>query len=332
VFYNGVTAMALIVRLICLVVGCLALYVAAFMYEDESGRWQSRVEELWVTISDRAKVIGSTTAAFFNEVSTVDTALLDRIYGRKVISVRMVGMSTVLSLASTFLLIGATFGAPHEHPFQMRPNMGYVWCGLALLLIAIPPMLSESRIAVAPTLIPVAVCVLFLIFSFTNMNPEDHWSRPMTAALSVSLLSDLATTAMIRKNIGWLSRETRVLRIGLAVSLQILWILVLILPPGLAGYFRWRHQRRDPVGLALLLTCAFNLNTGLLSAAFASSLLFVIAHKISWPVLERVLYPAARWQIIRNRKLMGGLAVVCLAHAFHLTSGALKSIMEVAAK
>ena len=82
---------------------------------------------------------------------------------------------------------------------------------------------------------------------------------------------------------------------------------------------------------ALLLTFTLNLSTALITIAFVISLGLVLGHKLLWPLLERLLYPLAQWQIIRNRKLMGGVAVVCLANAFHLT-GVIKSIMDVATK
>jgi hypothetical protein len=62
------------------------------------------------------------------------------------------------------------------------------------------------------------------------------------------------------------------------------------------------------------------------------SLTIVIAHRLSWPVLERALYPIAEFRVIKNRKLMGGVAVLCLVYAFNLTSGLLKGIVETVVK
>ena len=39
--------------------GVLAYYVAFFIYEDEEGKWQSRIENVWVSIHDKAKESGS---------------------------------------------------------------------------------------------------------------------------------------------------------------------------------------------------------------------------------------------------------------------------------
>ena len=174
--------------------------------------------------------------ALFNTVSAADIALLDRIYGKRMISARMVGMSNILSVASLLIFVGAGLGrqSTASHPFQLHPNPLIV--GLVFVFFAVPPLFTESSIAIVPTLLPITVCVLFLLASLTNLDPDARWSRPMALALLVSLLSDVATTVLVRKNIRWLSEETRNSRIAMAVGLQVLWLVVLIVPPGIVGY------------------------------------------------------------------------------------------------
>jgi hypothetical protein len=46
-------------RFLALSIGAVALYAAVFMYEDQEGRWQNRIEKLWVVIHDRADSQGA---------------------------------------------------------------------------------------------------------------------------------------------------------------------------------------------------------------------------------------------------------------------------------
>jgi hypothetical protein len=71
-------------------IGCIALYFALFMYESECGVWQSNIEELWIRVSDRTREVGSRTIAIFNTIAELDTRLLNRMYGPRMVSFRMV--------------------------------------------------------------------------------------------------------------------------------------------------------------------------------------------------------------------------------------------------
>src|SRR6266849_3677624 len=93
-----------VLRTLAVLIGSLAFYIAFFMYEDEEGKWQNRIEKLWVTINDRAKFTVGKTSALFNKVSIVVSRTFDRIFGPKLISLRAVGVSTSYSLAGLSLL------------------------------------------------------------------------------------------------------------------------------------------------------------------------------------------------------------------------------------
>jgi hypothetical protein len=323
---------SLLIRSVYLVVGCIALYIAVFMYEKEPEKWQDRIDELWITISDRGKLIGSQTTAFFNVVASKVLIVLDKVYGKKNISVRMVGMSTILSVGAALIITGSNILPPYDGHAQSAIGRQMAWAGLFLLALAIPPLLTRSTIAIVPTLIPAGLCILFFLMSLLDFDIHANWSREASTALFLSLCADIATTILIRRNIAWISRETRPQRIALAIGAQILWVLALLLTPGVPGYLIWKRDRRSPLALTLLLTFGFNFTTGFLVVAFAISLAFVAAHKLFWPILGRAFYPLNHWKIIQNRKLMGGVGVVCLAQAFHPRTGILKALMEVLAK
>jgi len=81
-------------RLLAALVGAFAYYAAFFMYEDEQGKWQSRIEALWITVNDQEKVAGSRASALFDRVAAVVTGAFDRVFGSKLISIQLLGVST----------------------------------------------------------------------------------------------------------------------------------------------------------------------------------------------------------------------------------------------
>ncbi|HEV2946371.1 MAG TPA: hypothetical protein VGX70_03275, partial [Gemmataceae bacterium] len=90
-------------RSLAVCVGVLAYYAAFFMYEDEEGRWQNRIEELWVAINDKERLTGGSQAsAFFNKVADVATKAFNRLLGRRLLSFQLVGASTSYSFAALF--------------------------------------------------------------------------------------------------------------------------------------------------------------------------------------------------------------------------------------
>jgi hypothetical protein len=91
-------ALILTSRIVAGVVAAVAFYFAFFLYEEEEGQWQSRIELLWFSIDDRAKQINSTSTALLNTIGQLLINALTRIFGSKVFSVRAFAMSTWLSI------------------------------------------------------------------------------------------------------------------------------------------------------------------------------------------------------------------------------------------
>jgi hypothetical protein len=67
-----------VLRAVAAFVGAIAFYAAFFMYEDEEGRWQNKLEELWIAIDDRARTVMSRSAALVAKVAEIVTSAFDR--------------------------------------------------------------------------------------------------------------------------------------------------------------------------------------------------------------------------------------------------------------
>jgi hypothetical protein len=332
-----------VLRFLAIPVGILSFYTAFFMYEDEEGEWQNRIEKLWVAINDEAKIAGSPTSAFFNKVSVVVTRGFDRIFGSRLFSLQSVGVSTSYSLAG-FVLSGCLAFAillrtnnPLNDPLPEELlkhgallEFVFLIAGLIFFILALLPSLSPTRWFVALSLLPAFFWTIGLPIELAQSNSSSHKQKYVAffTALLVSFFSDIFLLALVRFTIRWVSAKTSVSRIALAVLTQASVFVLLILVPWDIGLGLIETVGPRPEFVALLCVALLNVFTGITSCMFLFSLLFVLLHKIFWPILSRLVYPLARHQIIRNRKVMVAVATACFIFAFPLMPAAIKSILQ----
>lgn len=89
--------------------GVLFVCAGLFLYEDEEGNFQNRVEEWWIKLSDKQKESRSAVAGFMRQVARLTGNGFDRLFGHGLFSVRVIPVSIYLSLASVFLIIFIMF-------------------------------------------------------------------------------------------------------------------------------------------------------------------------------------------------------------------------------
>jgi hypothetical protein len=330
-----------LLRCLSVLIGILAYYAAFFMYEDEEGRWQSRVERLWVAIYDREKLTGSKTAALFDKVAAVTTRGFNRVFGPKVFSFQFVGVSTCYSYAGLFLGLFLTLAIIFRRSRLLAPLPDYLANSLSLiestclvigaicLVLAALPSLWPSRWTVALSLMP------FLLISSGMMKLV--WLRRVQpvqmvtiSALFVSLLSDVLMLALVRFTVRRVSAVPSLLRIATAIFVQLGVISLLVIAPVGMSWDTITQSRLT--GQALLCVGIFNLFTGFMSSAFLLLLLFVLLHRAVWPLLSKLFYALARHEVIRNHMIMASIGTACLLFAFPLMPSALKSVVEWLAK
>src|SRR5664280_1339737 len=83
--------------------------MAFFMYEDEQGRWQNRLNEFWVRVDDRAKITGRTSTALWNKISELVVSFLNKTFGARLFSARSVIASVNLSFVIIWVCLIVVF-------------------------------------------------------------------------------------------------------------------------------------------------------------------------------------------------------------------------------
>jgi hypothetical protein len=334
----------IILRSLAMMVTILA-YSSCLMYEDAEGKWQNRIETLWVAVDDREKLSGSRTSALFNVVATTVMRGFNRVFGPRIFSPQFIGVSTSYSFAGTFLFMAIAFlyytflaisGAqgPLSEPVTKALGaallLGLVLLpiGLFFLALAVLPSLWRSFVTVSLSLIPTVLVVALTVRAIQvhRLMGIHLW---FIIATVVSLLTDVLLLLVVRFTVRFISAETKVTRLALAVVLQLAIVAFMVVAPLEGSLAMIGRNPQHPTSMAMFVffVGVFNIFTGIASCAFVLVLLVVVLHRIAWPLLGRLIYPLARYQVIRNHKVMFEIGTGCFIFAFPLMWNWLRSLL-----
>lgn len=310
------------------VVGLIFVYCALFLYEGREGQIQNKIEEWWVRVDDARIVAHSRATAFLRAVARLTVMGFNRVLGERLISLRFVGVSFCLSVASIFLM--AFFGAVRTHrpaggelfrsafciTFALLPGLdGRRWVrrlwGLSLLVVALSPATSG-----------------FLLFTYLTRGAYFAGRLVGYAALAflVSFIFDVSYVALTRWMLLKVSAGGRGYAVALLVAANFSILCLLLLGPLFLGVWVSRYWPGGGATIALsFFLNAIDLFAG--SAAFLLGLALLI-HRFIWPLVERPLYALQRYGVIGNKKLLWGLGVALTLIPTHTTFGVLRLLIE----
>jgi hypothetical protein len=330
-------------RVVAGVIGALALYVAFFMYENEEGIWQNRLDELWVSIDDRSKLTDRKSTALFNSAGQVLTATLNRLLGTRLWSFKAVGVSIDLSLGVS-LLVGQFLSLFLGGNGMSRSLiLGNVASALVLLAFGSLPLFFKKQWSTLLCFLPVTyVLGIFLVRSLFYRHAPLPWSsigKLFLAPIVISVASDLWALTSIRRLFHSIAEALSLSRvISIIGGLLFIVLIVLGIPlwlnrhPSIAvAPFRFHPSSAllNEVSVGASIVMWFNVSTALLCLAILAVLTVVLMHKLIWPTLARPIYSAARYRLITNRKALVSIGGLCLAIAFNLKKVGLGEILKL---
>lgn len=91
-------------RLLIGLSGCVLLYAGAFLYENEERQVQSVLETWWIRVNDASHRALSWHVSLMKAAANLATTCLDRLFGKRMLSLQAVGVSGCLSLVSLHLV------------------------------------------------------------------------------------------------------------------------------------------------------------------------------------------------------------------------------------
>jgi hypothetical protein len=331
-------ALILASRVLAGIVAAIAFYFAFFLYEDEEGAWQNRIENLWSAVYDRAKVTDSTSTALFNKIGDFLRTLFNRAFGKRLLSFRAIAVSLNLSLGGALLVrIYVQLSAP-SRSWRAPDTTKDTPVAIALSIVcftlsALPGYCQRPWATMVSLLTPVSLLIFRLavwrIFpgspgELAAVIPDKSGYVILLFALSVA--SDFLAIVIMRKLFASLSTTISILRLAFMILALILLATLMDALPILIGI-------AIPTSHHAAVSAAFDLavlNTAtIVFSIFPIAILVgVLVHKLIWPLLSRLLYPVASRRIIANHPVLISIGTGALAVALNVQQFGWKFIVD----
>jgi hypothetical protein len=207
----------LLLRTTGLGLGLLLLYIAFFLYENEEGRLQNSLEELWIRVADRSDTTSIAVGHLAKEAARLTSHALDRIFGRQLLSRRAVGVSFFYGAASIAVYPIVLYSGP-----TIR---GAIWLiPMIFLVLGSLPALFGNQLTTRIVFLPTVAFVAFFLCAtlqvgwlIADNKTQDFGIFAMcgsvTAALITAIACDFGWIVLARKMFNWANEEMSLRRI-----------------------------------------------------------------------------------------------------------------------
>jgi hypothetical protein len=289
-------ALDLASRIMAGIVAAVAFYFAFFLFEDEEGVWQNRIENLWASIHDRARVTDTTSTALLNKLGDLFRRLFKSIYGEKLLSLRAIAVSTDLSIAGALFIpllsLILIYCIQPSGPDLPPPYFSYfVAIGFCLSVVCgILPIFFKNRFALAIALLPGIAALIFLGYRPT-IEHQPLLALCYFAAFVASFASDLLSIIVLRRFSEVVSRTVSLISILLQIIALVAVIVVIEGAPVVLTNFLVKHlpvpyaqapeATRDTTIFDAIMTAEFlNVTTAILCLLPVLVLMFLLLHRL----------------------------------------------------
>jgi hypothetical protein len=322
-------------RFLAGIVGAIAFYFAFFLYEDEEGLWQNRLEMLWIVINDRARITNNTTAALFNRIGRLVIQWFDAVFGKNLLSLRAVSAS--LSLSVFGFSAGRPLLALFHYQSSSENESFLIWGKMAIFVFYFTFLLLsrlsvlQKRYARIPTIVIVVLLSLLVTLYLSSYESMSHTMSTQPMLLSLSFSSDYIAIVIMRKLFSSMSDEPSTAKITFTMVLLVLLSCLLIILPIALLFLMQQFDllESDLAGDAELEMGMLNFTTSLLCFIPAILMLVLLLHKIMWPLLSRLLYPLASRRVITDKKILIPVGALALTFAFNLQHVGAREILKL---
>ncbi|MFZ0819576.1 MAG: hypothetical protein WAM91_05870 [Candidatus Acidiferrales bacterium] len=330
-------------RLVAGCQGALLIYAGLFLKEDEERKVQNLLVKAWSLIDDAEKAAISSQTAFMRTVAQLTTRALQRVFGEKLFSVRSLGVSVCLSMASLSFMLAITWLRNLNTGAQQnsKPNAMIVSGALVCVILAA----ISTRIRSRPLFLLWFFSVLmvsYMLFDYlflrgtfnlpSILGVEETQPTTAKAMFAVALIGgavfDLLFIAATRFVLLRIPMMKGFLSIVLTVLANLLLALLCILAPILVmnGFPLLGWTIRDVIGMLILYS---NLIDFLVACAFLIFAAIMVLHRIFWPFIERPLYALDKFGVIKRPRLLVSVGLLLVGFGLGLKFQALASLYKL---
>lgn len=316
----GGSAVVNILSVVVALSGMTCLYLAFFLYETEERQAQDVLERWWIVLDDTSAATAAKVRKLANAASMLLLRLINTVFGPRLISLRSIWAASWLSLAT--VVISADI-------IEVGRLARF---GVALILVAIailPPHNAPVRLlafgcitAVLAALASVSATFVYAVISrgaksVVNLAVEMLFGLP---AAIFGIFLTLFWVAFLR----WSTREFKsfesTARAATIVVLIVMLLYITIVIPPLVGanLGYWSVEYPERILWAFLPTFGLlRLGAITLIAAwpigvYLANVVLLVAFRLTWPIVPRLLYAAQRHRILQNKQFLAKLGIAML--------------------
>lgn len=315
---GNITHLSLLLsRIVIATFACFLLYVALFTYEDEQGRLQNRLDELWIRVDEMRRAATAGHTAFLKSAISLVNAGLDSLYGPKLLSPRSLAVTLSYSIGSLHLLV--------SYYAYSSPNFGDVmFFGIAILLGTSVLFVKQARMVSTWSWTIILLDIPLLAFGpvlgaprpFTLSSLREEWTASGEAFLfSTSLAGGVICDVLfIMINRSLLKSAGRV-KSGVSATL----IVVCNVALGILYMLPYFLSQSNVIGEGWDLIAAIsatNMITALVASAIVVVMIAALAHPLFWGLINRPIYAMAQRGVVRRPALLLSVAIMMLTWAF----------------
>jgi len=319
--------------------GALLIYGSLFLYETEERQIQNTLEVWWIRINDLHNAAIGRHTALIKGAANLAGASLDHIFGKRLVSLRAISVSGLLSLASfhlaatylsnwtsTIMTIDPTQANTPADRVLLAIVAVYAAIGRLLLLVAVPTrplfmhavsMISLMVVAAAASskqlarlaqLVLLLFSIFFVTLAFFARPYPDFVGLPFVVLVAVGagIICDVVAITVARLLIRWQATWRSFVNIAFGAALELTMGGLLLFAPIYVGVrlmsagVRAHALYGSMIGWAIMLSTLTNVASVLVSFSFFGALLTLAMHRLAWPLIERPLYQVARLGVFRN--------------------------------
>ena len=318
----ALTVLLLMLRGLAIAVGLLAIYVVVGgVYENEEGMLQDSIELIWLKLAyTKDGVVGRHTGFIRTTLAWLGR-LLDRIFGKPLVSWHFFGVSFCLSM-STAVFLSALQSISDPTISRATVLLAFAM-GAGLLAMAFLPAFFPGAAPVTAT-----AALMLVILQFVTTYGEPLYLLIFSWSLLIDALVILGSRFLYRS----LSKTPSIAVVLLGVLLGSAIIPLILLGP--IFYFGGFHPQRWPqvftpdswaagyAGLAV----SMNYWTLIPTLLILTLLITYGLHRVFWPLALRPLYLAQRIKLLQYRKTLMLLGIYLVLAGVKPRLGTLKWI------
>ena len=295
------------------------------MKENEEGQWQNRLEQWRDAVGRRKEIALSTSTAFTRGIAELASHFFDLLFGKRLFSIRGVGVSICYSLASVLLCL-ELLSLINPHKFGPILLQNWAWLLFFAVLGSIPSIINTEKESLWVWGLSVFAVVVVPLFKLADL-VHQKFGTARTAGMflflalmfALSFGSDILYIALTRWMLRKVSVQIRMPKMIGILLLNALLAVVLAAGPFLLGVIELIGAVKlnapasvGAFGIGLMFGTVLNFVDIIACSVFLLLLAFMLLHRLLWPVLERPIYACARFGIIKEKKLLWALGVAFL--------------------